>query len=83
MSLTVAWHGFVLWAVQQPAMRAQFSHATRIELPSRTSKFDSSDRSLLDFAMWVTIAHWGTEGVPEQFMTEAQERFPGLMMETE
>jgi len=84
-ALTRAWVGFLQFAIGEPELRSAFGAATGIALePTPVVAIDAmicaapvsqSDRAWRDFLLWVTLYHWGHEGVPARFFAEARTRF--------
>ena len=81
-----AWRDFVLWASDQPDIRAQFEHDTGKKFPVfATSPIEKAiddatgygDAALEEFVVWVTIAYWGSDWAPaamrEKIAAQGQE----------
>jgi hypothetical protein len=69
---TIAWHDFILWAWNEPEMRAQFATKTGIEIQAVTSPINAaidaatgaSTSTATRFIEWATREHWGIEHAP-------------------
>ena len=73
---TIAWRDFILWAWNEPEMRAQFTAKTGIEIQSVTAPINAVVDAVIDaasgthksvvaqFVEWATCEHWGVEHAP-------------------
>jgi len=69
---TIAWRDFLVWAWNEPEMRAQFTAKTGIEIHAVTAPIDAAidaatgaSRSVAArFIEWATREHWGVEHAP-------------------
>ena len=69
---TIAWRDFLLWAWNEPDMRAQFTAKTGVEIQGVTSPINAAidaatgaSKSLASqFIEWATREHWGVEDAP-------------------
>lgn len=72
---TIAWHDFLLWAWNEPEMRAQFTAKTGIEIQSVTSPINAAIDAATEatsslaarFIKWATLEHWGIEHAPAAY----------------
>ena len=72
---TIAWCDFLLWAWNEPEMRAQFAAKTGIEIQSVTSPINAAidaatgaNKSVAaQFIEWATCEHWGIEHAPAAY----------------
>lgn len=69
---TIAWRDFLVWAWNEPEMRAQFAADTGVEIQSVTSPINAaidaatgaSKSVAARFIEWATREHWGLEHAP-------------------
>jgi hypothetical protein len=69
---TIAWRDFILWAWNEPEMRAQFTAKTGLEIQSVTSPINAAIDAATGantsvaarFIVWATREHWGVEHAP-------------------
>lgn len=69
---TIAWRDFLLWAWNEPEMRAQFTAKTGVKIQSVTAPINAAidaatgaTSSLASqFIEWATLEHWGIEHAP-------------------
>ena len=69
---TIAWGDFLLWAWNDPAMRAQFTAKTGVEIQGVTSPINAAidaatgarESVAARFIEWATCEHWGIEHAP-------------------
>ena len=72
---TIAWRDFLLWAWNEPEMRAQFAAKTGIEIQPVTSPINAAidaatgarESVATQFIEWATLEHWGVEHTPEAY----------------
>ena len=72
---TIAWRDFLLWAWNEPEMRAQFTAKTGVEIQSITSPINAAidaatgaNKSVAaQFIEWATCEHWGVEHAPAAY----------------
>jgi len=72
---TIGWRDFLLWAWNEPEMRAQFTAKTGIEIQSVTSPINAAidaatgaNKSVAArFIEWATREHWGVEHAPAAY----------------
>ena len=72
---TIAWRDFLLWAWNEPEMRAQFTAKTGVELRSVTSPINAAidavtgvrESVAAQFIEWATREHWGIEHAPAAY----------------
>lgn len=72
---TIAWHDFLLWAWNEPEMRAQFTAATGINIETVKAPINAAidaatgaNESLAArFIEWATREHWGLEHAPAAY----------------
>jgi hypothetical protein len=68
----IAWRDFLVWAWNEPEMRAQFTAKTGVEIRAVTAPIDAAidaatgaSRSVASrFIEWATREHWGVEHAP-------------------
>ena len=71
----VAWHDFLLWAWNEPEMRAQFTAKTGVDIQSVTSPINAAidaatgvhESVAARFIEWATREHWGVEHAPAAY----------------
>ena len=74
----VAWHDFLLWAWNEPEMRAQFTEKTDVKIQSATSPTSPINAAIdaatgvhesvaARFIEWATREHWGVEHAPAAY----------------
>lgn len=71
----IAWHDFLLWAWNEPEMRAQFTAKTGIEIQSVTAPINAAidvaterhESIAARFIEWATREHWGIEHAPAAY----------------
>ena len=69
---TIAWRDFLLWAWNEPEMRAQFTAKTGVEIQGVTSPINAAIDAATGanasvaarFIEWATCEHWGIESAP-------------------
>ena len=69
---TIAWRDFLLWAWNEPEMRAQFAAKTGAKIQSVTSPINAAidaatgarESVAARFIEWATREHWGVEHAP-------------------
>ena len=69
---TIAWRDFLMWAWNEPEMRALFTAKTGIEIQAVTAPINAAidaatgaSKSLAaQFIEWATREHWGIEHAP-------------------
>ena len=69
---TLAWRDFLLWAWNEPEMRALFAAKTGIEIQKVTSPINAAidaatganESIAAKFIEWATREHWGLEDAP-------------------
>lgn len=69
---TIAWRDFLLWAWNEPEMRALFTAKTGVEIQTVTAPINAAidaatgaSKSLAaQFIEWATREHWGIEHAP-------------------
>ena len=69
---TIAWRDFLLWAWNEPEMRAQFTAKTGINIQAVPSPINAaiddatgaSKSVAAQFVEWATREHWGVEHSP-------------------
>lgn len=72
---TIAWSDFLLWAWNEPEMRAQFAAKTGVEIQSVTSPINAAidaatgirESVAAQFIEWATREHWGLEHAPVSY----------------
>jgi hypothetical protein len=72
---TIAWRDFLLWAWNEPEMRAQFTAKTGVEIQCVTSPINAAidaatgarDSVAAQFIKWATCDHWGLEHAPAAY----------------
>lgn len=68
----IAWRDFLLWAWNEPEMRAQFTAKTGIDIQSVTSPINAAidaatgvrESVASRFIEWATREHWGVQDAP-------------------
>jgi hypothetical protein len=69
---TIAWRDFLVWAWNEPEMRALFTAKTGIEIQAITAPIDAAIDAVTGasksvaarFIEWATREHWGVEHAP-------------------
>ena len=72
---TIAWRDFLVWAWNEPEMRAQFAAKTGVEIQSVTAPINAAIDAATGarksvaarFIEWATREHWGVEHAPEAY----------------
>lgn len=72
---SVAWRDFLVWAWNEPEMRAQFTAATGVEIHAVTAPIDAAidaatgarESVASRFIAWATREHWGIEHAPQAY----------------
>ena len=72
---TIAWRDFILWAWNEPEMRAEFAAKTGIEIQAVTAPINAaidaatgtSSSFAAQFIEWATREHWGVEHAPAAY----------------
>lgn len=72
---TISWRDFLLWAWNEPQLRAQFTAATGVEFRSTTAPINvmidaatgSRESLAAQFIEWATREHWGLEHAPKAY----------------
>ncbi|HSX23409.1 MAG TPA: hypothetical protein VLE97_11600 [Gaiellaceae bacterium] len=72
---TIAWRDFLVWAWNEPEMRAQFSAATGVQIESVKAPINAaidaatgaSESLAARFIEWATREHWGVEHAPRAY----------------
>ena len=74
---TIAWRDFLLWAWNEPEMRAQFTAKTGVEIQSITitspinvaidAATGARESEATQFIEWATREHWGIEHAPTAY----------------
>lgn len=72
---TIAWRDFLVWAWNEPEMRAQFAAATGVEIQTITAPIDAAidaatgaTKSVASrFIEWATREHWGVDHAPKAY----------------
>lgn len=80
----IAWRDFILWAWNEPDMRAQFTKTTGLAFqPPRTSidvivdaATGSAKNVAFQFVEWATREHWGLESAPVAYQTAIAAKGP-------
>ena len=81
---TIAWRDFLVWAWNEPEMRAQFTAKTGIEIQAVTAPIDAAidaatgaSRSVASrFIEWATREHWGVEHAPALYQKTLANKAP-------
>ena len=71
----LAWRDFIVWAWNEPEMRAQFTAKTGVEVSAGRALIDAAidaatgaRRSVVvQFVEWATREHWGVEQTPAAY----------------
>lgn len=71
----IAWSDFLIWAWNEPQMRAQFTAATGVEIERVTSPINAAidaatgarDSVAARFIEWATRDHWGVDQAPASY----------------
>lgn len=71
----IAWQDFIVWAWNEPEMRALFTAATGIEIQQVTSPIYAAIDAATGlgesvagrFVEWATLEHWGIEDAPAAY----------------
>lgn len=78
---TIAWRDFLVWAWNEPEMRAQFTAKTGIEIQTVTAPIDAAIDAATGarksvaarFIEWATREHWGVEHAPVSYQSTLAE----------
>lgn len=81
---TIAWHDFLLWAWNEPEMRAQFTVKTGVELLAVTAPINAAidaatkahESVAARFIEWATREHWGIEHAPAAYQRSLASKAP-------
>ena len=71
----LAWRDFLVWAWNEPEMRAQFTAKTGVEIRSGSAPIDAAidaatgarQSVVAQFVEWATREHWGVEQAPAEY----------------
>lgn len=72
---SIGWRDFLLWAWNEPQMRAQFTAATGVEISAVTSPINvaidaatgAREGLAAQFIEWATREHWGVDHAPKAY----------------
>ena len=71
----LAWRDFLMWAWNEPEMRAMFTEKTGVDVAAITSPIDAAidaatgarESVAAQFIEWATCEHWGVEHAPAAY----------------
>jgi hypothetical protein len=78
------WQAFLTHAAAMQSMIDDFVAVTGCAAPDRTTDLDIGDvitnpaTPLAVYLFWITLSHWGTDDVPEDFLAAAKSKWPNL-----